>query len=267
MDASPSSLTPAQLHERTLPRFIYSYSTNINELHRTDLFTGERSSHQIPYFMFDGDCRLTEMPRIGLLVTGGGVPITKKVQKIDTLREFAVSRQAPMLTARGSHAAVYHARFVYVLGGNTPGGRPLIGCERYVCTDNRWQALSPLPRPCSNIGTVVVERCLYALGGYDGSKSLDLVMQLSLERLTWKLLELKLPKPGFYFPCFKVRSTEVYLLMHKTLYSFTPLKITKLKTVSKDIWSYVGTNYYCRGTLYCASQSREGCRLKIGELT
>jgi hypothetical protein len=117
------------------------------------------------------------------------------------------------------------------------------------------------------MGTVVVERCLYVLGGFDGSKGFDLVMQLSLERLTWKLLELKLPKPGFHFPCFKVRSTEVYLLMYKTLYSFTPLKITKLKTLSKDVWSCVGTSYYCRGTLYCASESREASSLKIGELT
>jgi hypothetical protein len=197
--------------------------------------------------MFDPDCVLTEVPGIGLVSTGGGgLSITKKVQKIDTLREFAVSRQAPMSTARECHAAVYHARFLYVLGGRSLNSRAMIGCERYVCAENRWQPLSPLPRPCSVMRTVVVERSLYALGGVaDGSKSTDGVMQLSLERLTWKLLELKLPKSGSSFPCFKVRSTEVYLLMSKTLYSFTPLKITKLKTFPNDMASYVGTSYYC----------------------
>jgi hypothetical protein len=46
---------------------------------------------------------------------------------------------------------------------------------------------------------VVVERSLYALGGYDGS-NLDLVQKLSLESLTCELMQLRLPHAGFAFP-------------------------------------------------------------------
>jgi hypothetical protein len=39
-----------------------------------------------------------------------------EVVKIHTLREWAVSSQPPMHTARQNHAAVYHSQNVYVLG-------------------------------------------------------------------------------------------------------------------------------------------------------
>jgi hypothetical protein len=131
------------------------------------------------------------VPGGSLLITGGGDRAVSDVVSIDTRREFAVADCPPMLTARGDHAAVYHTQHLYILGGFN-AGRALSECERYVCAENRWEALPPLPRACFNTSGAVIERSLYALGGYCGGE-LDLVQRLSLVSLKWKLMQFRLP--------------------------------------------------------------------------
>jgi hypothetical protein len=164
------------------------------------------------------------------------------------------------------HAAVYHTPHLYILGG----WRTLyLGeCERYVCASNHREALPPLPRACGITIGVVVESSLYALGGYDGSY-LDLVQKLSLESLTWELMQFRLPFAGCSIPCFKVRDTEVYLVVNKTLCSFTAFEVRSLKTLTEDedIQSKFGASYYHRGTLYCSSYDGEAFSLEIGSLS
>jgi hypothetical protein len=68
-------------------------------------------------------------------------------------------------------------------------------CERYVCAENRWEALPSLPRACAGTSGVVVESSLYALGGMDdGGAYSNSVQKLSLESLTWELMQLRLPQ-------------------------------------------------------------------------
>jgi hypothetical protein len=105
-----------------------------------------------------------------LLITGGwdrDYEALKEVVRIDARREFAVAHCAPMLNHRMHHAAVYHTPHLYILGGQDWEDF-LSECERYVCAENRWEALPPLPRACSGMSGVVVEGNLYALGGYVG---------------------------------------------------------------------------------------------------
>jgi hypothetical protein len=71
----------------------------------------------------------------------------------------------------------------------------------------------------------VVESCLFALGGYDGSSYLNLVQKLSLESLTWELMQYRLPFADRRIPCFKLRDTEVYLVVKDTLCSFTAFEV------------------------------------------
>jgi hypothetical protein len=92
---------------------------------------------------------------------------------------------------------------------------------------------------------VEVENSVYALGGHN-----DTVQKLSLYSLTWQLMQLKLPQATYYFPCFK-KDTEVYLVIAKTLYSFTPLQVKAVKTLDEDI--SCRSSYYSRGTLYYES--------------
>jgi hypothetical protein len=186
------------------------------------------------------------LPRGSLLITGGGASLgVREVEMIDTLREFAVSTQPPMHTPRQSHAAVYHSQYLYVLGGWSV--RCLSECERYVCAESRWEELPALPVASWGMSAVEVENSLYALGGCFGSSMLDKVQKLSLDSLTWELIQLKLPQAAYWFPCFKT-DTQVMLVIKNTLYSFTPFEVKPIKTLPRGIRCY--SSYYSRGTLY-----------------
>jgi hypothetical protein len=114
---------------------------------------------------------------------------------------------------------------------------------------------------------VVVESSLYALGGHRGGAALDLVQMLSLESLTWKLTQLRLPYADFGIPCFKLSDTEVYLVVNKTLCSFTALQVRPLRIVSESIGSLCGASYYHNGTLYCSYIDGTILRYEIGSLS
>jgi hypothetical protein len=248
-----------------VPTFIYSYEIDTDKLHRTSLVTGERYSHRVPSYTFKDWCCWSEVPGGGLLITGGGYPAVREVVRIDTRREFAVSHCPPMLTPRAGHAAVYHTPHLYILGGVNDNGC-LSECERYVCAANRWEALPPLPRACQSMSGVVVERNLYALGGYDGS-DLDLVQKLSLESLTWELMQFRLRFAGSGLPCFKLSGTEVYLVVNQTLCSFSAFEVRSLKTLTVDLQSWYGASYYHRGTLYSSNFQGEVFSYEIGSLS
>jgi lambda repressor-like predicted transcriptional regulator len=229
------------------PQFIYSYTGGTDQLFRTNLLTGEQSSHQVPNHVFKISCRWSELPGGTLLITGGceGNKALEEVVEIDTLRECAVTAQPSMLTARHSHAVVHDAQYVYVLAGILHE-RYMKRCERFVCVERRWEVLPALPVACSEMSAVQLDHSLYVLGGYaDGF--LDAVQTLRLDSLTWELMQLTLPHRDYLIPCFK-RDTEVFLLLNKTPYSFTPLQIKAVKSVPQTCMSF--TSYYSRGTLY-----------------
>jgi hypothetical protein len=113
----------------------------------------------------------------------------------------------------------------------------------------------------------VVENSLYALGGNDRPSDLDLVQKLSLESLTWELMQFKLPSACLGFPCFKLRDTEVYLVVKKTLCSLTAFEVRPLKTLTEDIESWFGASYYYKGTLYCSSGNGGVRSFEIGSLS
>jgi hypothetical protein len=113
---------------------------------------------------------------------------------------------------------------------------------------------------------VGVERNLYALGGYHESE-LDLVQKFSLERLTWEVMQFRLPFADYGIPCFKVRDTEVYLVVNETLCSFTGFEVRPLKTLTESIHSWRGASYYSRGTLYCSNHEGAARSLEIGSLS
>jgi hypothetical protein len=230
----PQRPQPTQTTPQHTPTCFYSCQRS--KLHRVNLLTGEQSKHEVPHYEFNGACRWSELPGGSLLITGG----SRDVVRLD-VGTFAVSPQPPMHTARGSHAAVYHSQYVYVLGGfNSP--RRLSECERYVCAESRWEVLAALPVAGMGMSAVEQHNSLYALGGY-----LDTVQKLSLDSLTWQLMQLKLPQADHSFPCFK-KDTEVYLVINKTLYSFSPLEVKPIRTLPEDIRCY--SSYYSRGTLY-----------------
>jgi hypothetical protein len=88
----------------------------------------------------------------------------------------------------------------------------------------------------------VIESSLYALGRYEYT-DLDLVQKLSLKSLTWELMQCRLLFAGYGIPCFKLRDTEVYLVVKMTLCSFTALEVRPLKTLTKHKRSVFGGSY------------------------
>jgi hypothetical protein len=97
--------------------------------------------------------------------------------------------------------------------------------------------------PVAGLMSVVeMENSLYALGGNRAS-----IQKLSLDSLTWELMQLMLPQAVNHLPCFKT-DTEVYLVIKKTLYSFTPLQVKVVKRLPKFIGCC--SCYYSSGILY-----------------
>jgi hypothetical protein len=134
----PTKALPKSQHT---PTFFYCCEEATTKLLRVNLLSGEQSYHRGPNYQFRVACRWSELPGGSLLITGGG-PV-RDVEKIDTLREYAVSSQSPMHTARSNHAAVYHSQYLYVLRGYKR--RWLSKCERFVCEASRWEVLPALP--------------------------------------------------------------------------------------------------------------------------
>jgi hypothetical protein len=250
------------------PVFVYSFAEQSHFVHRIRLSTGEQSTHQLISLAFRHGCCLSEVYGGSLLVTGGGGVLgTTSVERIDVMREFAVYEQAPMLVPRLLHSAVSHAQHLYVLGAyNT---YRLKECERYVCTQNRWESIPPLPKACGLASGVVVKGSLYALGGIGWINSLDLIQKLNLQELTWELLEVRLPSPGYGLPCFKTKDSQICFVVEGGLYSISPqtVQVQLMSTVSADIKSYVGPSYYSRGTLYCSNFGGETAYIEIGRKT
>jgi hypothetical protein len=257
-EPQPTKQLPKPQPSHSQPTFFYSCKHYANKLHRVNLLTGEQSRHKVPNYEFKQGCRWSEMPWGRLLITGGG-PSTEVV-KIDTLRELSVSALLPMHSRRWGHAAVYYSQYVYVLGGSTH--LFLSECERYVCADSRWEELPAMPEAAAYLSAVELENSLYALGGSIGRR-LDTVQRLCLNSLTWELMQLKLPRIAHEFPCFKT-DTEVYLVIKRTLYSFTPLQVNPIKSLPRKF--VCDTSYYSRGTLYYDDGRAIGS-FALGELT
>jgi hypothetical protein len=244
MDAGTTELT--SIRTTLGPKCIYTCKESTGELHRTSLLNGDRSCHRLHDYQFKEYCRWSELPGGTLLITGGHEEndAVREVVKIDTLRECAVSSQPPMHSARFQHAVVHHSQYLYVLAGYSD--RELSECERYVWAESRWEELPALPVPGYGMSAGVLDNNLYTLGGWANSY-LDTVQKLSLDSLTWEVMRLNLPQAASSFPCFKT-NTQMYLLINKTLYSFTPQQVLPIKAIHKCICC--ATSYYSRGTLY-----------------
>jgi hypothetical protein len=256
------------------PPCIYSYRKNSNELYRTSLLSGELSCHAIPFNFILGSS-LSELPGEALLITGGTAGFffqliqlgVRDVVSIDT-RTFEVSSRTMMTTARHRHAAVYHDHHVYVLGGGASGRNNLRECERYVCAEDRWEELPSLLTACRNAVAVVMDRTLYAIGGYT-TTDLDLIQVLRLDSTHWESIGLP-PSTGKCIACFKVSDTQAYFVLNRNLYSFKPqqaVQFQPVKLLTQDILSKRGPSYYSNGYLYCSSDKGAAKGWPLGSLS
>jgi hypothetical protein len=152
---------------------------------------------------------------------------------------------------------------LYVIGGRTGGfvGQPSEICERFLMSEDRWEVIAPILVAVQGAAVRVLEStcCLYALGGIvdkSGAQSIDLIQELNLLSLTWRVLELKLPLCRTEITCFVYKDTsQLYFLLSKGLYSFRPKeeRITLLRSYPHFLPCSMQPWYYSEGTLIRAS--------------
>ncbi len=65
---------------------------------------------------------------------------------------------------------------IYVIGGSDTGPtKKHCSVEKYIPSLNQWVAVAPLSTPRSGLCTVVLEGCIFAIGGHDGNSPLSSV--------------------------------------------------------------------------------------------
>jgi hypothetical protein len=174
--------------DRFEPLYLYSHKLMTDNLYQTSLATGEVTDFVVPAYVFRVFSSLCELPEGKLFVTGGSD--STAVDCIDTT-SFEVSPRPPMHQGRGSHASIYHAHYLYVVGG-IDGTSALDRTGRFNSRDNRWELFPNLPEAEAGINLAVLEstQSIYAFGGsFWSDEFLNTIQKLSLERLTWELLE------------------------------------------------------------------------------
>mmetsp|Transcript_31611 Transcript_31611/g.54743 ORF Transcript_31611/g.54743 Transcript_31611/m.54743 type:complete len:282 (+) Transcript_31611:33-878(+) len=253
------------------PTFIYSYERGTGWLHWTNIRTGQVFRALIPSVKFKGGSSWCELPGRCLYFTGGfgARQISKEVHRIDLTRDFSVTNRPPLHVSRNAHNSAYHNGYLYVVGGSN-GTHAIKSCERYCEVSDTWEELPPLISGvfCNSMCVHEASQMLYVIGGEVTMMSYNLIQELSLEALEWRLLELELPSTVSGIACFVFHSV-IYFLQESKLYllDLEKEKVKQVKVLSADIQSYYGPSFYSRGNLFASSSSGPVQRLHIGFLS
>jgi hypothetical protein len=175
-----------------------------------------------------------------------------------------------MPVAKEGLSTVCYLQYLYVIGGRIRNRAFSQTCERYAWAEDRWEAITPLSKACAFSACVVLESCLYTLGGRLDTAPSDFIQKLYLQRLTWEVLTLRLPSPlQALISVFKLKPTDshAYFVMGNRLYRFLPqdVQITLLKHI-KGTQMRSGSSYFNRGMLYGSDDLHGTGRLRIGEI-
>eukprot|EP00359_Climacostomum_virens_P007110 CAMPEP_0204904050 /NCGR_PEP_ID=MMETSP1397-20131031/4638_1 /ASSEMBLY_ACC=CAM_ASM_000891 /TAXON_ID=49980 /ORGANISM="Climacostomum Climacostomum virens, Strain Stock W-24" /LENGTH=382 /DNA_ID=CAMNT_0052072783 /DNA_START=83 /DNA_END=1227 /DNA_ORIENTATION=+ len=238
------------------PVYIYSYQTNSSSLFRTTLSTGETREEILSNHTFRVGSVWCEVAGGDIYFTGGNID-TQAMNEVVQVSgsSLEVTQKAGMLSARYWHGSVYDKDYLYAIGGWNRG--TMRECERLSVSEDRWEALQPLPLGCRNVNVVVVKEteCLYALGGQTAFRSfLDVIQRLRLGRLEWNVMPLRLPTGAYYIACFS-KESKVWFFVDMKLYCLNALadcSITLSKQIG-EIKSRCGPSHYHRGYLYCSN--------------
>jgi hypothetical protein len=247
--------------DRAEPKFIYTL--NRQKLTKTNIMTDECTHVNLASVWSFTLLSFAEVPGGSLLFA-----YKKCLMNIDTTREYAVTARASLLSGLYQNTSVYYENYLYFVGQYSER------CARYVCDQDRWELFGKLPRKPSEIlppfmSLVMMEatRSIYVIGSSYVAIA-GLIWRLDVISLTIERLNLKLPRDGHQLCCFMVSSvaTEIYMLMGKHLYSFTPStnQIQLIKEVNSRI-NPEGPCYFRGGTLHF-SLYEGSLELEIGDL-
>jgi len=262
-------IEPLERRGEEAPQYIYSYMKETSWLFRTKLSSG-RTLKGLVNHRFRTGSALCEVAGGDIYFTGGCVSFNN-VNEVVWVRwsVMEVTAKAPMLSTRSYHGSVHDNNYLYAFGGMSPRGYVMAECERLSVSEDRWEALQPLPQGCSNATVVVMKemQCLYALGGWN-SGDLDTIQRLRLGRLEWDSIPLRLPSAASNIACFSSVS-KVWFVVKEKLYCLNAahdcaITLIKNKVANKkDCW---GPCYYHSGKMYCSNHKGTTKIIKIGSL-
>ncbi|XP_047111182.1 kelch-like protein 12 [Schistocerca piceifrons] len=92
---------------------------------------------------------------------------------------FAVSKHG--LVASGKNT-------LYLAGGEFPDGNASRSVWRYDPILDHWQEMAPMLVPRSELGLAMLDGCVYAVGGWEGSFRLDSVERYDPESNSWQMI-------------------------------------------------------------------------------
>jgi len=251
------------------PQYIYSYNQKTSSLFRTTLRTGETEEARVRNYTFPRESVWCEVAGGDIYFTGGMTDSghTNEVVRV-SWSSLEVTQKAAMKSPRREHGSVYDGDYLYVIGGSD--GYCMSECERLLVRKDRWEALKPLPSKCYGVSVVVLKdtQCLYALGGWLGhGGSRDIIQRLTLDRLEWDVMPLRLPSVAASIACFKQDESKLEFVVRGNLYCLnakTECAITLIKQIGDNTRSYCGPSYYHSGHLYCSNNDGAAERQEVG---
>ena len=77
---------------------------------------------------------------------------------------------------------------MYMAGGEYPDGSASRAVWRYDPVLNAWQEMADMRVPRSELGLAMLDGCVYAVGGWEGTSRLDSVERFDPETNTWSVM-------------------------------------------------------------------------------
>jgi len=99
-----------------------------------------------------------------------------KIWKTLACLPFAVSKHGLVVSGQGK---------MYMAGGEYPDGSASRAVWRYDPVLNAWQEMADMRVPRSELGLAMLDGCVYAVGGWEGTSRLDSVERYDPETNTW----------------------------------------------------------------------------------
>ena len=84
-------------------------------------------------------------------------------------------KQVPVLqdSARDHHQTVVLRGEIYMLGGHSGPFQVFNSCRKYNFSTRKWTEVAPMKEKRAFLAAVVLNDCIYAIGGYNGAWRVD----------------------------------------------------------------------------------------------
>mmetsp|Transcript_1672 Transcript_1672/g.3584 ORF Transcript_1672/g.3584 Transcript_1672/m.3584 type:complete len:367 (-) Transcript_1672:31-1131(-) len=252
---------------------LFSYEPGTTKLHQVNLLTGEAKVYSLAKVLRWYMCWV-EVPSSSLMFTGGFEENVhcKDAFTVDLRRDFSVIEKTPMLNPRKKHHCVYLDGYVYAIGGFKTSS-----CERHCVAENVWENIPDLPHVTFRHTAVAMRDSIYVMGGYTviaaeyKIDSCSSIQVFNVQDFEWSLLELSLPYPDSYMPCFKLPefNESIFFLSEGSIFNFdtSSSTIKQVKAIDdNEVHSFFGSSYYVEGKLYVSDIEGPVNVVEVGNL-